>query len=1165
MFSFSKNSPENNHMDAPKEEERNKKDTSDDNTKTEGGKTNQGVSSSDTKKETNNNRNPSPSPSTISYPVTCPAASMGLPGSGGGAGDYYSLYVAPQEYLLMSKLAPDQAMTCSRVDYNLFELKEGDLGARLQAIEYAFWGDVFGCLGTLELPSGNYLVLISKAKFVGNLFGHDVFQIRDVLLLPLSIKEDPDWSLCPNRAYWETGGVVEKKESEEGAGDLTISTSPSITTTDQDERNGSDNAGANPPKKFNVKSLKSSLASSIEMFKAKTGIGGGNSSGSNDSLLGSPGPTSSFTSSPKKKKGKRSRRNGAGGANGDAEDAERLEELEEKLMTEFRKILTTGDFYFSHTGDLTLSYLRRAQLSPEEMCKDMWERACDAYFWNKSMCKGMTDAKKNLSSFVVPIIQGFVEISTIAVDSQHDYTFAVISRRSRYRCGTRYRTRGIDEKGHCANSVETEQLVSFKNHITSFVQTRGSVPIFWSQEGWRYRPKPKVEVEKYTQEQFFDAFSLHVVNQFHKYKRQVMINLLDHNNDEDALSRCFEQQIKLFDSADVSYHSFDFHEQCKGMKYENIRILLDEIKDELEEMSYTWISSDGLLVQSQSGVCRVNCMDCLDRTNVVQSAIAKHVYTIQLMRFGMLSPEEGLPKPILDDYNNIWANNGDAISRQYAGTSALKGDFTRTGKRKLQGLAKDGINSLTRYYQSSFKDEYRQLIIDLLLGKVNAEQVIQRYSRQDQKQDNDISYLEIGGSGKDSSSTPSDTGRKKSSDVSVGESILSTAASVLTGGLATKDSSNSDVSSDGEGSATSGDESGSKHRHYSPNELMRKAGVNADKPWNVKHQETFENICELSQNTIVDHNNFFIASFPVVAVNDNGVALDAALILTSDRYNLVQYEFSTGALLCDDIVLMSNIVCVEIGEMIERKNSKHKLALQEGLPLHGSELEPPSELESELKTNKLTREDDNQWCHRVYGIRIYFKVGAGTQHVERAGTLHSSSDRKPSRGKDARRIHRRTSTGEPASGAPSSSSSLISDNNSVMACHTFRHAKVKRFADGKLQMESILQDLISIAEDSDDSKVHFKVMKQCIYGYSGVQIVGTTGTSGSQPHAQDNIDRSETAEGSDIKGSERKGAASNFVDAIGDKFSKLMDKLPGMDEINEESDRFRRSKSASQL
>lgn len=37
-------------------------------------------------------------------------------------------------------------------------------------------------------------------------------------------------------------------------------------------------------------------------------------------------------------------------------------------------------------------------------------------------------------------------------------------------------------------------------------------------------------------------------------------------------------------------------------------------------------------------------------------------------------------------FNDIWANNGDTISLCYAHTSALKGDFVRTGKRDLSGM-----------------------------------------------------------------------------------------------------------------------------------------------------------------------------------------------------------------------------------------------------------------------------------------------------------------------------------------------------------------------------------------------------------------------------------------------------------------------------------------------
>lgn len=109
-------------------------------------------------------------------------------------------------------------------------------------------------------------------------------------------------------------------------------------------------------------------------------------------------------------------------------------------------------------------------------------------------------------------------------------------------------------------------------------------------------------------------------------------------------------------------------------------------------------------------------MDCLDRTNVVQAAIARVVMEQQLKKLGVMPPEQPLPVKCNRTYQIMWANNGDSISRQYAGTAALKGDFTRTGERKLAGVMKDGVNSANRYYLSRFKDAYRQAVIDLMQG-----------------------------------------------------------------------------------------------------------------------------------------------------------------------------------------------------------------------------------------------------------------------------------------------------------------------------------------------------------------------------------------------------------------------------------------------------------------
>ena len=83
-------------------------------------------------------------------------------------------------------------------------------------------------------------------------------------------------------------------------------------------------------------------------------------------------------------------------------------------------------------------------------------------------------------------------------------------------------------------------------------------------------------------------------------------------------------------------------------------------------------------------------IDCLDRTNVVQTAIAKSVLETQLLKLGLIPPEHGIPDDLRLVFQNLWANNGDALSKQYAGTNALKGDFTRTGERNLHGLMKDG-------------------------------------------------------------------------------------------------------------------------------------------------------------------------------------------------------------------------------------------------------------------------------------------------------------------------------------------------------------------------------------------------------------------------------------------------------------------------------------------
>lgn len=66
------------------------------------------------------------------------------------------------------------------------------------------------------------------------------------------------------------------------------------------------------------------------------------------------------------------------------------------------------------------------------------------------------------------------------------------------------------------------------------------------------------------------------------------------------------------------------------MKFENVTILIDNIKDIIKDMRYCWIDRDGMICE-QRGVFRINCIDCLDRTNLVMTAISRIVMDTQVI------------------------------------------------------------------------------------------------------------------------------------------------------------------------------------------------------------------------------------------------------------------------------------------------------------------------------------------------------------------------------------------------------------------------------------------------------------------------------------------------------------------------------------------------------
>ncbi|XP_063433783.1 phosphatidylinositide phosphatase SAC2-like [Mytilus trossulus] len=418
-----------------------------------------------------------------------------------------------------------------------------------------------------------------------------------------------------------------------------------------------------------------------------------------------------------------------------------------RIMEELVKMFNESDsFYFSETFDLTNSIHKQysSSYSPKTF---LWERVDKRFFWNYHMTKEIREMylenedPELWSHWILPVIQGYVQIEHCIMDFKGDkgmsdsthtpefgntkytapleYDIGIISRRNRNRAGTRSKKRGLEDTGACANYVETEQFLEFKPHIVSFVQVRGSIPVYWSQSGYKYRPPPRLD--KGSKENY-EAFTKHIEEQLYLYNSFVAINLAELSGKEKAISDAFLSNVLEYNSRDITYISFDFHEYCRGMKFENVSILTDGIKDIIKNMKYTWVDRKGVICE-QNGVFRINCVDCLDRTNVVQTAIARIVMETQCRKLGLLPPEENLPHSCKRTFQQLWANNGDTISRQYAGTAALKGDYTRTGERKLSGMMKDGVNSANRYYLR-FKDNFRQAAIDLTLGQPVAEDLL---------------------------------------------------------------------------------------------------------------------------------------------------------------------------------------------------------------------------------------------------------------------------------------------------------------------------------------------------------------------------------------------------------------------------------------------------------
>ncbi|ELQ39866.1 recessive suppressor of secretory defect [Pyricularia oryzae] len=458
---------------------------------------------------------------------------------------------------------------------------------------------------------------------------------------------------------------------------------------------------------------------------------------------------------------------------------------EDRFLTLVRAFIKDSPMYFSYSVDLTNSFQRQSQHGNNT---PLWMRADDRFFWNRFVQTDLINfrytgsranpgAQKDVDPFILPVMFGMLEIHRTHFKNT-PITLALITRRSRFRAGTRYLNRGLDAEGHAANYNETEQVLVMNDsgdglggfagssdmqsgkmgggkemQIFSYVQTRGSIPAFWAEvNALKYTPKLQVK----SIEAALPAAAAHFREQVQIYGDNYLVNLVNQKGREKAAKEAYEEVVQRLSASstkertvadqrtDEKFHTieptnaqnifdrlhyiyFDFHAETKGNKLHRAQLLLDQLKDVLEAQGYFCATEsaasalDGKMeVRTyQTSVVRSNCMDCLDRTNVVQSILGRHkldrmFISLGLMAEGRTFKDEDPQFEFL--FRNLWADNADMVSKSYAGTGAMKTDMTRMGIRTKAGALQDGNIAITRYFRNNFLDGPRQDSFDIFLG-----------------------------------------------------------------------------------------------------------------------------------------------------------------------------------------------------------------------------------------------------------------------------------------------------------------------------------------------------------------------------------------------------------------------------------------------------------------
>ncbi|CAI9266744.1 unnamed protein product [Lactuca saligna] len=280
-----------------------------------------------------------------------------------------------------------------------------------------------------------------------------------------------------------------------------------------------------------------------------------------------------------------------------------------KTELRYKKLLSsvdlTKDFYYSYTYPIMRS-LQKNVLSTgiEGMPYD------DIFVWNAFLTQPIRSRCKN-TIWTIALVHGNFKQIRLSVFGR-DFSVALLSKRSRHFAGTRYLKRGVNDRGRVANDVETEQIVldeeagSCKGKMSSVVQMRGSIPLFWSQEASRFSPKPDIILQRY--DPTYEATKLHFEDLEKRYDNPIivlnLIKTVEKRPREMMLRREFTNAVGylnqiLPEENQLRFIHWDFHKFAKS-KSANVLGVLGGVASEALDLTGFYYSGKPTVVKKKS-------------------------------------------------------------------------------------------------------------------------------------------------------------------------------------------------------------------------------------------------------------------------------------------------------------------------------------------------------------------------------------------------------------------------------------------------------------------------------------------------------------------------------------------------------------------------------------